>query len=114
MNNIKKYVLSNFSKDEIKDINNNGMACGFGGLIYYKDTCAFHDEYEDEIWQLLWDEHKELGVPHVLSLVASFNGAKNVGSMEQFKNLLCWYAVEHVCRYLLDNPKELISASDEE
>ncbi len=31
-------------------------------------------------------------------LIASFNGAKDVGSPAQLKNLLAWWAAEEVCR----------------
>lgn len=97
MSTIKEYVLANFEADTIRDIVNHGMAAGFGQLIYYKDTCAFQDEYEGEIWQMLWDDAKNEGCGDILKLIAQFNGAENVGSMDQLKNLLCWYAVEKVC-----------------
>lgn len=96
MSTIKEYVLSNFEADTIRDIVNHGMAAGFGSLVYYKDTCAFHDKYEEEIWRMLLDDAENEGCS-ILKLIAQFNGAENVGGVDQLKNILCWYAVEKVC-----------------
>lgn len=108
MKTIKQYVLDNFSMDEIKDITEHGMVSGFGALIYYKDTCAFHDEYEDEIWDMLEEDRINYGHSTILELIADFHGSKNVGSMDQFKNLLCWYSVESVCQQIIDEQEEAI------
>ena len=102
MSTIKEYVLEQFALEEMRDICTIGMVGGFGNLIYYADTCAFHDKYEDEIWYLLEADREEMGCKSVLEVLAGFNGAKNVGSMMQLKNLLCWYAVEKVCGELLE------------
>jgi hypothetical protein len=106
MGTIKEYVLENFNENEIKGICTNGMVSGFRNLIYYKDTCAFHDLYEEEIWQMLWDDKEEQGLDSIPDLIASFRG-KEVGGMDQFKNLLCWYAVEKVC-FDLSNEEVII------
>jgi hypothetical protein len=38
--------------------------------------------------------HNDMGTETVLHLIASFNGAKDVGSDLQFSNLLAWWACE--------------------
>ena len=40
-------------------------------------------------------EFKQDSIPH---LISTFNGAKDVGSPLQLKNLLAWWAAEEVCR----------------
>jgi hypothetical protein len=102
MKTIKQYVLDNFETHEIKQITEHGMVSGFGQLIYYTDTCAFHDEYETEIWNMLEEERLDCGYDTIMELIANFNGSKHVGSMNQFKNLLCWYSVESVCQQIID------------
>jgi hypothetical protein len=67
-------------------------------LIYYADTTAFYDKYEDVIWELLERQAEELGHSTPLELISSFNGAKDVGNNTQFKNLLAWYAFEETAR----------------
>ena len=57
---IKEWLLAE-EKEEgngstlIKDTANHGCQGGVPGLIYYNETVAFHDEHEEEIWQLLED-----------------------------------------------------------
>jgi hypothetical protein len=99
---VKEWVKENL-KDYIDDIYEHGCVNGFPGITYYDETVAFHDQFEDIIWDMLWEDKMELGEKHILALISHFGGAKDVGSMEQFKNLLCWYAVERVCREIVDN-----------
>jgi hypothetical protein len=93
MSRIREYILKNYESDTIKDIVNHGMVSGFAGLTYYSETCEFHDDYENEIWDFLYEDAQSMDM-NIPELIASFNGSKNVGSLAQFKNLLCWYAVE--------------------
>ncbi len=106
MSTIKEYVLEHFNADERKDICAHGMVSGFGNLVYYADTCAFHDKYEDEIWNMLNDDLCCLEHGSVLEMIGDFKGGKDVGSLMQLKNLLCWYAVERVCFELVNNSEE--------
>jgi hypothetical protein len=102
MSTIKEWVKSNYTRDDMFGIIEHGCVSGSAsGLIYYADTCKFHDEFEDEIWEMLHDDAEAMGHKDVLELIASFNGGKNVGSMTQLKNLLCWYAVERECNSIL-------------
>lgn len=102
MSTIREYVQENFEPSTIKDITEHGMVSGFGQLIYYKDTCAFYDSYETEIWDMLEEDRDSHGFNATFDLIATFNGQRNVGSMHQFKNMLCWYAVERVCNDLIE------------
>jgi hypothetical protein len=71
-------------------------------LIYYTDTIKFHDKFENEIWEMLYNEYQDFGYKNIPEYIASFNGSKDIGSIDQFKNLLAWYAVENVARQILD------------
>lgn len=103
MKTIKQYILENYDMTEISQIAEEGCVSGCAStLIYYTDTCAFHDEYENEIWDMLEDERQNQGYDSIMELIANFNGTKNVGSMDQFKNLLCWYSVESVCQQIIN------------
>jgi len=101
---VKEWVEEQL-KDEVfllEDIVNHGCSGGVSGLIYYNETTKFHDEYENEIWDMLEEDKNNFGHKHILETISSFNGAKNVGSLTQLKNLLAWYVVEETCRKMLD------------
>jgi hypothetical protein len=93
---IKEYILENLSPDEIQDVAKHGCSGGVGGFIYYHETSEFHDKFEDEIWDLLWNDADNQGLT-IIEFIKTWSGQKDVGSMAQFKNLLCWYAVERIC-----------------
>lgn len=97
MTKLADYVRDTYSAQERREIITNGCGSGCAGeLIYYTDTVAFHDEYENDIWDKLYKESETQGM-NILEMISCFNGAKDVGSMTQLKNLLTWYAVEDEC-----------------
>ena len=102
---VKDWVLNEVKDGSInlKEVVEHGCVNGcVSSLIYYEDTVLFHDKFEEEIWEMLYDEHEEFGFKSIPEYIASFNGSKEVGSLMQFKNLLSWYAVENVARQILD------------
>ena len=80
----------------MRDIAAHGADAGWPGITYYRDTNAMYHEHEDEIWYALEQDATELGLDHPLALIATFGGAKNVGSDAQLANLLVWYMAERV------------------
>jgi hypothetical protein len=98
---IKEYLKANCEAIELRDIVEHGCSGGIGGFIYYAETVKFHDEHEDEIWEMLWADANEEGLS-VMELIESFGGSKYVGSMAQLKKLLCWYAVECVAGEIVE------------
>ena len=96
---ILDWLLETQDKSTIKDVVQHGCSGGtISELIYYADTSAFYEKYKEEIWQRLSDMADDLGCESILHLIATFNGAKEVGSPLQLKNLLAWWAAEEVCR----------------
>lgn len=88
-------------KAVLGDLFHSGCASGFvSNLIYYKDTSEFYNNFVDEIWDLMDEQYKEMGYKNIMELIASLNGSDNVGSDEQLKNLLAWYAFEETARTL--------------
>ena len=93
---IEDWVRENISPSERKEVLEHGCVSGcVPDLIYYKDTCAFYEKYQEEIWDKLENTRVDMGLDSILHLVASFNG--HVGSDDQFRNLLAWWAVEETC-----------------
>ncbi len=95
MEKIKAWLLATKEPYQICDIAEHGCSGGVNGITYYTETCAFHDLHETEIWDFVYEQVDYHG-KSLLQFVASLNGANDVGSMDQFKNLLVWFAVEHV------------------
>ena len=98
---IKEWLLAE-NPDIIEEIVEHGCSGGIvPELIYYADTSAFYEKYKDEIWERLWNMHNDMGTETVLHLIASFNGAKDVGSDLQFSNLLAWWACEDMAHEII-------------
>ena len=96
---ILDWLLDTQERDTIKATAEHGCSGGIiSELIYYADTSAFYDKYQDEIWRRLNDMADDLGEDSIPHLISTFNGAKDVGSPLQLKNLLAWWAAEEVCR----------------
>ena len=96
---IKEWITNNLEEGQVAEVVLHGCSGGVvSELIYYADSCAFYEQYEGEIWDRLDQMSCDLGEESILHLIASFNGAKSVGSHDQFRNLLAWWACEDVCR----------------
>ena len=91
--NIKDWLLKEEKADVflISDISKHGCSGGFSGLIYYNETGRFHDEHEEEIWDLLHEYAEQEGLKLVDKLAQV---SKDAGSLTQLKNQLVWWAVE--------------------
>jgi hypothetical protein len=106
-NSIKDWILNNLDEGQVAEVVLHGCSGGVvSELIYYADSCAFYKKYKEEIWQRLWDSWSDFGGDSVLHFIATFNGADDVGSDDQFRNLLAWWACEDVCREVLADKED--------
>lgn len=88
------YILEEYSNDDdIKDFFNDlfrsGCSSGMiGGLIYYKDTHRFYDEYYDEIeeMRLEWEE----------------STGEKLYPDGDLKNWFAWFAFEETARKIAE------------
>jgi single-stranded DNA-specific DHH superfamily exonuclease len=109
-NELQKEVIQyylNYSNDidEIKgkmeDVLKYGCVSGcVGFLIYYKNINDFYKKFEIEIWDLLHEEVENAGEDNILKFIASLGGAGDVGTHEQFLNLLAWFSWENVTYWI--------------
>jgi len=91
-------------KAVISDLLSHGCVSGMvGHLIAYVDTNEFYSKYEEDIWDLLEEGTESFGNDNIVQFIGSLNGAKDVGSLVQFKNLLAWFAFEETARKIADN-----------
>ena len=94
---IREWLLDTQERSTIEDVTRHGCQGGtISELIYYHDTSAFYQKYQDEIWDKLEDTRADMGLDSILKLIATFNG--HVGSDLQLQNLLAWWATEITCQ----------------
>ena len=105
MTTINSWLLQGEKEERflISDIAKHGCAGGIGGLVYYKETSAFYDDHEAEIWAMVSDAADAAGIANGLML---YNICKNPDSLEILKNDLVWWAVELAAQDLLENLEE--------
>ena len=101
LKDLEDYYTKEYKIAYLKNVLNNGCVSGIvSNLIYYKDTNDFYNDFQEEIEELIYNSAEENGEPY-LKFIASLNGADSVGSMEQLKNLLSWFAYEEIARRVL-------------
>jgi hypothetical protein len=105
MTTINSWLLQGQKEESflISDIAKHGCAGGIGGLVYYRETSAFYDDHEAEIWAMVSDAADAAGILNGLML---YNICKNPDSLEILKNDLVWWAVELAAQDLLENLEE--------
>ena len=105
MTTINSWLLQGEKEERflISDIAKHGCAGGIGGLVYYRETSAFYDDHEAEIWAMVSDAADAAGIANGLML---YNICKNPDSLEILKNDLVWWAVEVAAQDLLENLEE--------
>ena len=105
---IQKFLIEGEKAElfTIKEVAQHGCSGGLiPSLIHYVDTVKFYEEHEQEIWDQLYQESNDMGSGCILKHISQFNGAKNVGSMTQLKNLLAWWACEQAAHDILADRK---------
>ena len=85
------------AESSIRDLARHGADGGWPLLTYTSDVVRVYDKFEDEIWEMLFEDADDFGTPwwEMLGSMASRNP---VGSADQFKNLLVWYAAERTAQ----------------
>lgn len=103
----------------VRGVNERGAVCGFGGFVCCADTCAFARKHQRKIIELLEMDAKTFG-QEIVEMVSRFGAFRkspmtNDDRRELYRflsgakckdttipNLMCWYAVETVCRWFED------------
>ena len=86
----------------MSDLRQGGCSSGIiSELIYYSDIVKFYDKFEEEIWNLAFEDAENQGI-NVMEFIISLNGSNNVGCLNQLKNLLAWFAFEEMSFRLFD------------
>lgn len=91
---------SNMSSKEIIDAGNYGADTGWPGFTYTSDCVDFYQANEDDIYELLNETTESMGLNNIEQLVASFTRSDMLSWPDGRKNLLAWFALEEVGRWL--------------
>lgn len=108
---LKEWVLDQFDLTTLADIVNHGAVSGWSGITYYSETIALYDKYHSDIWEMLYDDTKDMGYKSIFELLSTFRQS-DVADDAQFKNLLVWYAIEKIAFDITQG--EYPSENDEE
>ena len=79
-----------------------GISGAISSLCYYHQTTKFYDLWKQDIWDALYDNAEEYGMT-TIEFINSLNGAKEVGTEYQFKNLLAFWFYECMTWELLNH-----------
>ena len=74
--------------DEVRDISNHGINCGYSGFLYTYEINAFFDEFESEIEEYMFDM---VGDGWLVDI------ANKSSNMQDMINTVVWIVVESWC-----------------
>lgn len=94
----KDWLRANLSAGELRDLANHGADTGWYGLTYTSDTVKLFDRYGEEMWEVLVRMADDFGNKNVADLMAGFNRADMMHSVDGFKNLVVWAVAEEYAR----------------
>lgn len=93
---------SGLELDSIRDAATHGADSGFAGFTYTADGAEFTDKNGALLDELLQVDAEEFGYDNVSAFVASFNRADMTDTLDGYKCLVAWYALETAGRWLND------------
>ena len=86
----------------IREAGQYGADAGWPGFTYTADAAEFYDANESDIYDLLREMADQLGADSIDALVATFGRSDMLDTPDGRKNLLTWFALEEVGRWLTD------------
>jgi hypothetical protein len=86
----------------IRDAGTYGADSGFGGFTYTSDGADFTDANSRLLDELLQEDAESFGHDSVAAFVATFNRADMADTLDGYKCLIAWYALESAGHWLND------------
>ncbi len=111
---IKENIGAEEEPGIIEDVANHGADAGFGGFTYTRECVEFYECHSEVIWEMLRSDADDLGYSNAMELVVTFARSDMADDEDGLKNLLAWYALEKVCRRLVDEGEHLEDDEEEE
>lgn len=95
-----EWFAANLS-ESAADIANHGADGGFPCITYNADCAAIFDRYADEIWNMANEMADDMGERNVAAMIAGFQRADMLTSIDGFKTLMVWFACEETARNMI-------------
>lgn len=92
----KKYMQETYEQDELIDIAHHGCASGCAStMIYYSDTSALYDEFQENLHEIVGQATKEFGeFPKYIT--------ENFEDIATFTNAVVWFCAEYIAFELIE------------
>jgi len=104
--NMKEYIKETYTLYELEAIIQLGCAKGAAfKQANYEATELFHDKFEVDVWGLI-DSRAETAEMEFFQFIGNLKGSEEVGGIDQFKRLLCWFAIEETAREIINGGQE--------
>lgn len=101
---------SDLELESIREAGDHGADAGWSGFTYTSDGAAFTDENARLLDELLYDDAQEFGFENVSAFVSSFQRADMTDTLDGYKCLIAWYALETAGRWLNDRRDNRVAA----
>jgi hypothetical protein len=93
--NFRSWFNANL-RDYAKDIASHGADCGYPFISYTSDTVKIFAKFAHEIWDMAVEEASDLGCRNACEMISAFRRSDMINDIDQFKNLMVWFACEKV------------------
>jgi hypothetical protein len=88
--------------ESIVEAGQYGADAGWCGFTYTHDCVEFYDNNESLIYDLLYEQAEMMGHKNIDEMVSQFNRSDMLSTADGRKNLLAWFALEEVGRWLTE------------
>lgn len=95
---LEKIKVNDELHSVLNDVINHGAISGFSGFIYYSDTVRFFEAFKNEIFDMIYDYYNG----NLKDFFLSLRGLEDIGSYDQFANLLSWVTLETVALHIIN------------
>jgi hypothetical protein len=93
---------SSLELSSIRDAGTYGADAGFAGFTYTRDGADFTDANGALLDELLQLDSDDFGHDNVAQFIATFGRADMTDTLDGYKCLIAWYALETAGRWLND------------
>jgi hypothetical protein len=103
--NIRSWFKANL-RESARDIAGHGADCGYPCITYTSDTVKVFDRFAREIWDMAVEEARDMGCNNVCEMIAGLRRSDMdmIDNIDQFKNIMVWFACEKLAREIADEP----------
>lgn len=93
MQSFEQYMMDNYTTEELQDIAIHGCQGGVSGMIYYTETTALYEQFQDDLHEIVDTYMTDTGAqPDYIY--------KHIGNNMQFKNAMVWFCAELLAQNL--------------